>query len=189
MGTGEPLPLSQQQARDARIAINQDFGNLNDAFQITSWPTDSYNCIAWAAEDQSYWWWPDPDHESFWPHGVQRDDSMAAFVAAFRTIGYELCNSFDLEAGFEKVAIYAVGDKVKHMARQLPSGAWTSKLGEWWDIAHDSVDGSSGLAPTNFPSLWNKEARYASRNTPYASAPDGIEIRNKALVSVARMLA
>jgi len=141
MGTGTPLPLSQQEMQAARTAINQGFGCLQDAFQVTSWPTDSYNCIAWAAEDRSYWWWPDPDGESFWPQGVLRQTSIAAFVAAFQTMGYESCDSYDLEPGYEKVAIYAIGNDVKHMARQLPSGAWTSKLGEWFDIDHDSVDG------------------------------------------------
>ena len=141
MGTGAPLPLNRQDMQDARAAINNDFGNLQDAFQITSWPTDSYNCIAWAADDQCYWWWPDPDYESFWPQGIIRQASIVAFVAAFQTMGYELCDSYDRELGYEKVAIFAVGNDVKHMARQLPSGAWTSKLGEWWDILHDSVDG------------------------------------------------
>jgi hypothetical protein len=141
MGTGAPLPLSQQEMREVRDAINHDFGSLQDAFQVTSWPTDSYNCIAWAAEDQSYWWWPDPDGESFWPQGVLRQPSIVAFVAAFETMGYEACDSYDPEPGYEKVAIFAIGNTVKHMARQLPSGAWTSKLGEWWDIAHESVDG------------------------------------------------
>jgi hypothetical protein len=141
MGTGAQLPLSQQEMQDARDAINHDFGSLRDAFQVTSWPMDSYNCIAWAAEDQCYWWWPDPDGESFWPQGILRQPSIVAFVAAFQTMGYEPCHSYDLEPGFEKIAIFAIGNDVKHMARQLPSGAWTSKLGEWWDIAHDAVDG------------------------------------------------
>jgi hypothetical protein len=141
MGTGTPLPLNQQEMQSVRAEINRDFANLQDAFQVTSWNVESYNCIAWAAEDQCYWWWPDPDGESFWPQGIVRDDSIAAFVAAFRTMGYELCGSYALEPGYDKVAIYAVGDKVKHMARQLPSGGWTSKLGPWWDIGHDSVDG------------------------------------------------
>ena len=141
MGTGEPLPLNPQQMQNVRADINAEFENLQEAFQVTSWPTDAYNCIAWAAGDQYYWWWPDPDGEFYWPPGVDRVATVAAFIAAFQTLGYEPCDSPDLEPGFEKVAIYAVGDSTKHMARQLSSGTWTSKLGEWWDIAHDSVDG------------------------------------------------
>jgi|CZKY01.1.fsa_nt_gi hypothetical protein len=141
MGTGAALPLSPQEMQTVRAEINNEFSSLQDAFQVTSWPLDTYNCIAWAAEDHCYWWWPDPDYESFWPRGVDREDTVVAFIAAFQTMGYELCDSYDLEPGFEKVAIYSAGERVKHMARQLPSGAWTSKLGDWWDIAHNSVDG------------------------------------------------
>ena len=51
-------------------------------------------------------------------------------VAAFATLGFEVCESGDAEPGLEKVAIY-VGDsgEPEHMARQLPSGGWTSKMG------------------------------------------------------------
>lgn len=31
-----------------------------------------------------------------------------------------------------------------HAARQLPSGAWTSKLGEWEDIEHDTLEALEG---------------------------------------------
>jgi hypothetical protein len=141
MGTGAPLPLSPQEMQAARTAINDDFRSLQDQFVVTSWPIGNYNCIAWAAEDQSYWWWPDPDGESFWPHGVSREDTVDAFLAAFKILGYSPCDTYDLEPGKEKLAIYAVSGRVKHMARQLPSGRWTSKLGEWWDIAHEAVDG------------------------------------------------
>jgi hypothetical protein len=33
-----------------------------------------------------------------------------------------------------------------HMARQLPSGGWTSKLGEAWDIEHQTVQGVEGTS-------------------------------------------
>lgn len=141
MGTGSSLPLNPQEMQAARDAINTEFPSLRDAFRVTSWPIEKYNCIAWAAEDQCYWWWPDPDGESFWPPEVDRLETVAAFVAAFETIGYSSCDSIDVEPGFDKVVIYCIGDRPKHMARQLPSGEWTSKLGPWWDISHNSVDG------------------------------------------------
>jgi hypothetical protein len=141
MGTGTSLPLEAAEMQAVRLAISEEFRNLNDAFQVTSWPTGTYNCIAWAADDQNTWWWPDPDGESYWPPNVPRQATVDTFVAPFRIIGYEPCDSPDLELGYEKIAIYAVGDSTKHMARQLPLGTWTSKLGEWWDIEHYSVDG------------------------------------------------
>jgi hypothetical protein len=140
MGTGTPLPLDPREMQTARADIKREFPNLDDSFQVTSWPGEHYNCIAWAAEDAWRWWWPDIDSEAFWPHGLDRDETIPGFVAAFATLGYAPCISHELEVGYEKVVIFAIGTRVKHMSRQLPSGAWTSKLGDWWDIGHSEVD-------------------------------------------------
>src|SRR4051794_29924483 len=93
------------------------FPNLPPAeYRETSEQTCLYNCIAWAAEDVGNWWWPSED--AFWPVDIV-DDSIASFEDAFRASrNYEPCNSGVLELGFKKVAIYAAGNKVKHMARQ-----------------------------------------------------------------------
>ena len=65
--------------------------------------------------------------------------SAVAFVAAFGTLGYETCADGALEDGFEKVAIYQLpSGGVQHMARQLRTGWWTSKLGRLEDIEHAS---------------------------------------------------
>jgi hypothetical protein len=141
VGTGTQLPLDSHEMQRVRAGVKEALPSLTDSFRVTSWPTEDYNCIGWAAEDQTNWWWPDPDGEYFWPKKVPREETVGAFVDAFRVVGYEPCDSPNLEKGWEKVAIYAIGDRVKHMARQLvPSGEWTSKLGEWWDISHSSPD-------------------------------------------------
>ena len=68
--------------------------------------------------------------------------TLAAFIAAYATIGFEPCDDGQPEAGFEKIAIYVddAGEPV-HAARQLPSGVWTSKLGGANDIEHGSPEG------------------------------------------------
>lgn len=67
--------------------------------------------------------------------------TIAAFIQAYQTVGYEPCESSDFESGFEKIAIYATPDgEPTHAARQLPNGKWTSKLGRWEDIEHE-LDG------------------------------------------------
>jgi hypothetical protein len=107
---------------------------------VTSPPTRDYNCIAWAAGDTGHWWWPDvdPDDEAiFWPPGVVREETLAAFVAAFATLGFAPCSGEAPEPGFEKVALFARDGVPTHAARQLPDGRWTSKLGLREDIAHD----------------------------------------------------
>lgn len=109
-------------------------------YQITSPATRDYNCIAWAATDTTRWWWPDPDTDNeakFWPSGVALEETLDVFVAALATLGFAPCPDAELEAGFEKVAIFAKDGVPTHAARQLPSGRWTSKLGAREDIEHD----------------------------------------------------
>src|SRR2546426_6574796 len=98
-------------------------------FAIQS-PTDPrYNCIAWAAGDTSRWWWPaDPRSGAYWPASAIREVSLSAFRQVFAQVGYEPCESDALEAGFEKVALFAQEGKPAHAARQLANGFWTSKL-------------------------------------------------------------
>lgn len=113
-----------------------------DGYEVKSPETGNYNCIAWAVGDDSRWWWPN-SIMGYWPSGIQHDDSQGSFVQLFRSLGYEKCESEELAEGYEKVAIYAVGGQVKHVARQLKSGKWTSKLGDSYDIEH-SLSGLVG---------------------------------------------
>jgi len=56
-----------------------------------------------------------------------------------------MCEDREVESGFEKVAIYADHYQFPtHMARQLLSGTWTSKLGALEDIEHHFLDGLNG---------------------------------------------
>lgn len=113
-------------------------------YAITSEPTIQYNCIAWAAGDATRWWWPDSWGEGYWPAGVDRVETLEAFVEAYRTLGYEPCVTSAHEDGFEKVAIYVDRDELpQHAARQLENGRWTSKLGELEDIEH-TLEGLEG---------------------------------------------
>ncbi len=106
-------------------------------YRLTSPEDWRYNCIAWAATDSEAWWWPDPSGGDRWPDGVPRVETLEAFTAAFATLGFVPTSSSEFAAGFERVALYAIGGKPTHAARQLPSGRWTSKLGSGFDIEHD----------------------------------------------------
>jgi hypothetical protein len=108
-------------------------------YRITSPKDDDYNCISWTVGDTTQWWWPneaDAPRSAYWPPGVPREQTLEAFCDAFATLGYAVCNDDRLEAGYEKIALFAVMGTPKHAARQLPSGRWTSKLGEREDIEH-----------------------------------------------------
>jgi hypothetical protein len=119
------------------MTLEDYFPNLKSAgYAVTSPPTGDYNCIAWAAGVTDDWWWPDPLRTSGWPATAPREETVAAFIEAFRTLGYASGADDTLEEGFEKVALYALAGTPKHAARQLADGRWTSKLGELEDIEH-----------------------------------------------------
>jgi hypothetical protein len=124
------------------MAVNESlFPDLaRTGYQVTSAPDSVYNCIAWAARHTDAWWWPDPDGYDYWPPAIVRERTLDAFMHAFATLGYAPCSDGSFEVGWEKVAIYATDEGPAHMARQLASGAWTSKLGPDDDIEH-SLDG------------------------------------------------
>ena len=111
-------------------------GLRGQQYAVTSPRGDKYNCIAWAAGDAGRWWWPDADGEDTWPAGVDRVETIKAFREAFAALGYAVCDDETLEAGYEKVALFALTGVPKHAARQLASGRWTSKLGPREDIEH-----------------------------------------------------
>jgi len=127
---------------DPREEVIASFPELRySRFRLSSPKDSKYNCIAWAAGRDKQWWWPTT---FFWPHRCARVETIEAFVAAFRTVGYEMCKDTSREKGYEKVALYAVNGKPKHAARQLRNGKWTSKLGASYDIEHDSPESLAG---------------------------------------------
>jgi hypothetical protein len=103
-------------------------------YTTTSSATEDYNCIAWACGDNTKWWWP--DETVYWPDGIRCDETLEAFDDLFKSGGGVETLSDDLEAGCIKIALFAQNGKPTHAARQLPNGAWTSKLGKGIDIAH-----------------------------------------------------
>ena len=121
--------------------ILSQFPNLKqEALRITS-PKAYYNCFAWAANDNTQCWGTDSANGDYWPTGVPKAYTVDAFLAAFSTLGFVRCSSGEQEKGVEKLAIYlGQTGEPEHMARQLPSGWWTSKIG--WaleDIEHETL--------------------------------------------------
>ena len=136
--------------------IELKFPNLRiKGYQATSPPDHYYNCIAWAAGDQERFWSPIRRDQSdgaygapygdYWPAAAVQENTLDAWKSAFALQGFMECQSAAVEPGFEKLAIYADGQNVpQHVARQLPSGEWTSKLGNDLDIQHASLDALEG---------------------------------------------
>lgn len=121
----------------SRGDIEQIFPRLRSSrYDVTSPRTIEYNCVAWAAGDTQRRWDPDPDY--YWPEGIPRESTLVAVQAVFLNLGFEACESPDLESGFDKVAIFSMPPRIPtHVARQLPNGNWTSKLGDLEDIEHE----------------------------------------------------
>lgn len=99
--------------------------------------TYDYNCIAWALEEDDRWWSPTSE-DYYWPDGAPAEWTLTAVIETFILFGFEQCDSADHEPGVQKIAIFAKANGYPtHVARQLPNGKWTSKLGDWEDIEHE----------------------------------------------------
>ena len=112
-------------------------GLESSSYEVTSDATDHYNCVAWAMGEDDRWWSHESDEDYYWPDQAERGDGAPAYQAMFRLYGFEGCADGGSESGFEKIAIFADEGRFTHVARQLPSGRWTSKLGENCDIEHE----------------------------------------------------
>ena len=107
--------------------------------RVTSPADVKYNCVAWAANDTKRIWWPDEDY--YWPTKYPAIETIDNFVEAFEILGYEACDDDSLEYGCYKIAIFVnAEERPTHVARQLESGEWTSKLGALADVGHDLHD-------------------------------------------------
>ena len=132
--------MSLEPSREAR------FPNLRrGSYRISSPGTDEYNCLAWAAEDDAQWWEPSASVGHSWPPNVPLEGTVDGVALAYESLGFERYKNREVEDGYVKVAIYAAPDgEVTHAARQLDNGWWTSKLGEWQDIAHADLQSLEG---------------------------------------------
>ena len=132
--------------------IEHEFPNLKSTpWTLTSVETDDYNCIAFAANDTTRKWDPDTSGGRYWPSGVPRSLELSSFIRLYEVEGgFIPCDNSNLEPGLEKIAIYCNKNpvlnitEVSHAARQLPTGKWTSKLGDWDDIQHDTLEAFEG---------------------------------------------
>jgi len=151
----DPQSLDKRaQAVQARLVgdrhrrITSWFSRLGHAsYQVTSNIDFAYNCIAWAAGDVERFWWP--VGQAYWPDNVPREESLDALIRLFENRGFWRCEDGQVEAGMDKVALYASQGFPTHASRQLPNGRWTSKLGRWEDIEHGEFD-LAGTGPDEY---------------------------------------
>lgn len=116
---------------------HQDFPNLK-AWELTSDPDPSYRCLSFAIGETGRNWWPGEYHPwspDYWPLADPQTLTLQAFAAGLATLGYVPADDA-YEEGFDRIALYALGQEVTHAARQLDGQWWQSKLGPDEDIKH-----------------------------------------------------
>jgi hypothetical protein len=121
---------------------NPTFPRLNPSNHRVTSPSDpTYNCIAWAMKDATHWWEP----TVFWPAETGDDPySVESLVGLLVAHGFRPSDRPD-DRPVEWLAVYGLADRsYTHAARRLPTGRWTSKLGTWEDIEHDTPDAIAG---------------------------------------------
>ena len=97
-----------------------------------------------------------------------------------------VCPIATLEDGFEKVAVYHNDEGYTHAALQLADGKWTSKLGDYEDIRHESFDALYGDSEDEYGKLFcimkRKRDEEQETQTPVAEKKTGEPSpRNKAI--------
>lgn len=126
-------------------------------FEVKSASTKGYNCVAYAAGDDTRWWEPilapDPSGEKlggyYWPKDPEIPAwfSVTAIEQIFLKCGYNVCSDASRVAGAEKVAIYGTdATNATHVAKQRLDGVWISKMGSYADIEHglpNSIEGGT----------------------------------------------
>lgn len=135
----------------------------NTSFAITSPQSIEYNCFAWAINEFHRRWDPDPWDIYYWPDNIPRLLTLDNLLTAYRTVGFGISHHGTLENGFEKIAIYVNSSGIPtHAARQLESGKWTSKLGDFEDVEH-SLEGLEGLAYGKVVAFLKREIVWVSK--------------------------
>lgn len=124
--------------------IEKNFPEIGTDYKITSPINKNHNCIAFAADDYTKYWWP---KKFYWPPEISEREDLNSFIACYKLFGYEECGmNSNFEIGYDKVAIYVdPNGKPTHAAKQFANenGKWKSKLSWYFDIEH-TLEGLSG---------------------------------------------
>src|SRR5260370_21543528 len=108
----------------------------------------AYNCIAYAAGDETRKWVGYREVGYYWPEGAKEGHTLDALTSAFEQLGYAVCDIDALEGEYENVALFLENEELwTHAAKQCEDGTWTSKLGILEDIIHQTPQAVSGPDP------------------------------------------
>ncbi len=113
-------------------------GLAEAAWDVASPQDPAYNCVSFAIGEVDRWWWPLalPGSGAYWPQDSPRSETLEAFRATLQGLGFLPADDEALVEGVSKLALFAKGTRVVHVAAQRVDGRWASKLGTQWDIVH-----------------------------------------------------
>ena len=61
-----------------------------EGYQVTSGPTEEYNCIAYAVGETDRWWSHVADADYYWSEHASHTPFVQSLIEAFAGLGYEL---------------------------------------------------------------------------------------------------
>lgn len=139
-----------------RCRLNKRTIDPNDPRFVTvsSESNSAYNCVAWALGIRDQWWEPHAQGsirqgQGYWPDGAAHNRDPQTLRQIFRQQGFADCENGDPEPNVVKIALYRTlgtdgNYKWTHVARQLRTGSWTSKLGNSYEVTHRKPDDLDG---------------------------------------------
>lgn len=134
--------MAQDFAEGTRV-LNQMFPatKTDKKFKVTSRDDENFNCIAWAMRFSDRWVDPVKTAGHWWPVDYSQrgnEGTPDALKHAFELMKFEECKSPDIEAHYDKVALYfnPLTMGWSHACRIIADGECHSKLGEGWDFHH-----------------------------------------------------
>ncbi|MDC0740691.1 type VI secretion system Vgr family protein [Polyangium mundeleinium] len=143
-----PPPMDQSKFPEERqfmkdLGVATIFSNLGDNFEVLGPHTRDYNCIAHTLGDHNQWVDPITGPAS---------NPLQGMDGIYGAQGYTRSSdmNFDLEPGKQKIVVYATKNPdgsiadVTHGAIQDEHGTWTSKLGGWPLIRHETPGALNG---------------------------------------------
>lgn len=139
---GDDVPPIEEMTEVQRLFY---WPNLSKkSYRKTSEWSLNYNCVSWAVGLTSRR--IDSGGYSYeWPSNLPKDHSLKAYIKLFELYGFVVCDNWDLEVDKEKIALFEDEFGLfKHVARQLDSGLWSSKMGDLEDIEHHTLDNVNG---------------------------------------------
>ncbi|AGP42298.1 hypothetical protein SCE1572_52050 [Sorangium cellulosum So0157-2] len=145
-----PPPMDKSKLPEERQAMEDNglhdhFPKLGDNYEVLGPQDENYNCIAHTLGKNDTWVNPVTGPAT---NPLQGMDAIYGAQGYTRSPGMD----FSLKPGTQKVVVYATKradgtiDEITHGAIQDEHGTWTSKLGQWPLIRHESPDSLNGPA-------------------------------------------